>query len=404
LDKHRIKKLLDKFASGNISAKEQSLLKEWMFNVSLDEYNEILDDYKEVIIAHSSDEKVDPQLFVKIEKTIDTYEEKRTSSRKHRFYWASSAAAIFLLFFIGGLYYLNRDIIPEKALSDNKQVIEPGGNKAILTLSDGTHIPLDTIEEGEIAEQSGIAIVKRGEGQLVYGTINSALNDPDLLLSYTGSQSYNTITTPRGGQYQVVLPDGTKVWLNAASSLRFPTLFNTKERLVELQGEAYFEVTKNKKMPFRVITKTQQVEVLGTSFNISSYEDEAITKTSVLEGSVKVNQLSSNASHRVKSEILKSGQQSVLEGETMKVFSVNIQESLAWKNNKFMFANENIESVMRKVARWYDVEIVYRDNVSNKAIWGSISRFEDISEIINLLELTGSVHFKIEGRRIYVMK
>lgn len=395
---------MDKFASGNISAKEQSLLKEWMFNVSLDEYNEILDDYKEVIIAHSSDEKVDPQLFVKIEKTIDTYEEKRTSSRKHRFYWASSAAAIFLLFFIGGLYYLNRDIIPEKALSDNKQVIEPGGNKAILTLSDGTHIPLDTIEEGEIAEQSGIAIVKRGEGQLVYGTINSALNDPDLLLSYTGSQSYNTITTPRGGQYQVVLPDGTKVWLNAASSLRFPTLFNTKERLVELQGEAYFEVTKNKKMPFRVITKTQQVEVLGTSFNISSYEDEAITKTSVLEGSVKVNQLSSNASHRVKSEILKSGQQSVLEGETMKVFSVNIQESLAWKNNKFMFANENIESVMRKVARWYDVEIVYRDNVSNKAIWGSISRFEDISEIINLLELTGSVHFKIEGRRIYVMK
>lgn len=395
---------MNKFASGNISSEEQALLKEWMSNVSLDEYNEILDDYKDVITAHPSYEKVDPQLVVKIEKTIDAYEERRVSNRKHRFYWFSSAAAIFLVFFIGGLYYFDKDIIPEKALSDINQVIAPGGNKAVLTLSDGTDIPLDTIEEGEIAEQSGISIVKRGAGQLVYGTTNSVLNDPDLLLSYKGPQSYNTITTPRGGQYQVVLPDGTKVWLNAASSLRFPTLFNTEERLVELQGEAYFEVTKNKKMPFRVITKTQQVEVLGTSFNISSYEDEAITKTSVLEGSVKVNQLSSSTSRRVKSEILKSGQQSVLQGGTMKVFSVNIQESLAWKNNKFMFANENIESVMRKIARWYDVEIVYRDNVSHKAIWGSISRFEDISEILNLLELTGSVHFKIEGRRIYVMK
>jgi transmembrane sensor len=306
--------------------------------------------------------------------------------------WSRITIAASVLFVITtGLYFYTKK---PQLVSQNGQIkntITPGSNKAMLILADGSKIVLDSAHNGEIAKQTGIKITKTKLGQLVYTIANTAnKNDP---------VTYNTIETPRGGQYQVNLADGTKIWLNSASSIHFPTAFNSKERKVELTGEAYFEVAKNKALPFRVVSQNQLVEVLGTHFDINSYTDEAKTKTTLLEGSVKVSGLETQST-----AILKPGQQSILKSAgSIEVKDVDIEDAVAWKNGYFMFPNENIETIMRKISRWYDVDIEYSGNVSQKAIWGSVSKFKNVTEVLKMLELTGVVHFKIDGRRIIVM-
>ncbi|WP_316751495.1 FecR family protein [Pedobacter gandavensis] len=272
--------------------------------------------------------------------------------------------------------------------------ISAGGDKAKLTLGNGKVIVLNEASDGELLKVGGMLIRKTGNGQLVY----EVAADQVLGTAYT----YNIISTPKGGTYHVILPDGTKVWLNAASSLKFPTSFTyQKERNIELTGEAYFEVSKDAKHPFRVHTPKQEVEVLGTHFNISSYVDELAVKTTLFEGSVKVSNLHKEGSHI----ILKPGEQSVVSKGEITVAKADLEEALAWKNGLFVFNDEPLEGIMKKVSRWYDVEVVYEPGLDkNKRFGGSVSRFDKVSKVLRQLELTGGVHFKIEEGRIIAMK
>lgn len=309
------------------------------------------------------------------------------------------AAAIIILVFAAGFYFYSDR--PEKqeqrAIAKPKMIINdvpPGGNIAVLTLADGTKINLDKAKNGKIAHQGGWNISKREGSQIVYSLVNAAIQTANI------NNLFNLIETPRGGEYQVILPDGTRVWLNAASSLRYPAVFAGNERRVELRGEAYFEVVHNEKMPFRVESNMQEVEVLGTHFNINSYADDRVIRTTLLEGSVNV-----SAGNKLPSRILKPGQQAVVgqKGVSMRVRNVDVEESIAWKNGYFLFNNENIQSIMRKISRWYDVDVEYKGKIPAGGFGGNVSKTKNISEVLRILELTKAVHFKVQGRRVTVM-
>ncbi|MDB5120936.1 MAG: FecR family protein [Sphingobacteriales bacterium] len=271
-----------------------------------------------------------------------------------------------------------------------RPAIHPGSNKAYLTMANGAVIILNDSKNGKLATQSGVQISKAKDGMLVYH------QDAEQLLS--AETALNMITTPRGGQYQVVLSDGTKVWLNSASSLKYPPVFSGKERKVELTGEGYFEVAKNAAMPFKVAVNGIDIQVLGTHFNVMAYTDEKAVKTTLLEGAVKL----SNGSHAA---FLKPGEQGILNEQqtSFNVKDVNVENEIAWKNGFFAFDDESIQTIMKEISRWYDVDVVFNEKIVRRNFGGTVSRFKDVAEVLRALELTGSVHFKVEGRRIVVM-
>lgn len=305
---------------------------------------------------------------------------------------AASAAAV-----IAGSSYLFFHHRPQEAPPVQHQVadIAPGGNKAVLTLADGQQITLTDARQGKIAAQQNTAIEKTAEGSIVYtgGQTDARAG------GQTGGKMgvYNSISTPRGGWYQVTLADGTKVMLNAASSLRYPTVFSGKERKVELNGEAWFDVATDKSHPFIVSAGGQDVKVLGTEFNINSYQNEPVIKTTLLAGSVVV---SDTSTHIARS--LKPGQQAVNTHHDLSVGEVNTEEAIAWKNGYFMFESEGIASIMRKIARWYDVEVVFTGAMPTDKFDGTMKRFVNVSQVLKKLSLTNKVHFKIDGRTIMV--
>ncbi|MFD2887264.1 FecR domain-containing protein [Chitinophaga cymbidii] len=325
-------------------------------------------------------------------------ESRRAFERRPRIStWPRIAAAACLLAAVCTLaYFITRQPAdaPPAIVRQPVQDVAPGGNKAVLTLANGQQIVLDDAQNGQLASQSGITITKASNGQIVYtaGKGNTAQKIPEI----------NTITTPKGGQYQVVLPDGTRVWLNAASSLKYPAMFSGMQRQVELAGEAYFEVAHDRARPFRVISAAgsageQVVEVLGTHFNINAYEDEAGTKTTLLEGAVKVRTASG------KDALLKPGQQSTSGGRDLRIENVDTDGAVAWKNGYFLFTDEDLAGIMRKVSRWYDVEIEYKENaLLTKRFSGTVSRYKNVSQVIKVLELTKAAKFNIEGKKIIV--
>jgi len=263
-------------------------------------------------------------------------------------------------------------------LSAEKADVKPGGDKAILTLADGSVIDLTERATGEIASQGGMVVTKTEDGQLVYHLENEGLNS---------EIAYNSIATPRGGQFAVVLPDGSRVWLNADSKLKYPASFKGDSRTVELIGEGYFEVERDEKRPFRIKSKDQVVTVLGTKFNINSYEDESFMRTTLLEGSVQVEK-------GQQSLILKPGEQARVK-ESIQVAKVNTLHSMAWKNGDFIFRNESIRDIMRQVSRWYDVEIEYQGGNESLRFGGIVSRAKDLSAVLTMLEKTGQVKFEV---------
>ncbi|WP_342645402.1 FecR domain-containing protein [Mucilaginibacter sp. CSA2-8R] len=269
-------------------------------------------------------------------------------------------------------------------------VISPGGNKAILILANGNMVNLDGTDKGIVSTQGTAQVTKLSNGKLVYKETSQTSNKTLV--------AYNTIATPRGGQYQLTLTDGTKVWLNAASSLKFPTTFSGAERLVELTGEAYFEVAKNKSMPFKVMAKGVNVNVLGTHFNVMAYQDESTVQTTLLEGAVRLTKDDAEAT-------LIPGEQGMINtnGQNFTVKHVKVEDVVSWKDGSFNFENENIKTIMRQVSRWYDVDIAYEGTLAKQNFGGSVSKFKDISFLLKTLELTGTVHFKTDGRRITVM-
>jgi len=301
--------------------------------------------------------------------------------------WGWAAAAALLI--AGAVIYNYNKPAGKNMLAAKHPVktdIGPGQQGAILTLADNTQVLLDTIKNGVVALQGG-AIARVVNGTLHYEGTGT-------------NQVFNTMYTPKGRQYHLTLPDGTQVWLNAASSLKFPTAFSGKERDVELNGEAYFEVTKNKAMPFHVASAGQHIEVLGTHFDINSYRDEAALTTTLLEGSVKVTKGALSA-------VLRPGQQSAISNNetnaAIKVSEVNdVEEVTAWKDGKFHFNDTDIKTVLRQVSRWYNVDIEYQGKISADDVFtGTFSRDMTAAKALKLLEFSG-VNFKIEGRKIIV--
>lgn len=333
-------------------------------------------------------------LYSKLKPGLNGASQSTAAIRPMRSYLKYAVAAVVLIVVSATLYFYINPGRTNQHISLTAQHqgndVGPGGNKAVLILADGSEISLTDVENGQLASQSGITITKTKDGELVYEIAKGKA---------AGAAEYNTISTPAGGQYQVNLPDGSKVWLNAMSSLKYPTVLNGTERKVTLSGEAYFEVAKNAAKPFIVSTnragKAQHVKVLGTHFNVNSYLNEEVTKTTLLEGSVKV-------VSGALAKTLKPGQQSIL-GSNLQVFDVDPTLATDWKNGNFYFNDENIESIMRKLSRWYDIDVVYSGNIPNINFGGEISRSKKLSEVLKVLETTRTIHFKIEGRRVTVM-
>lgn len=295
-------------------------------------------------------------------------------------------AAVLLLAGAGTWFLAKKQPQPSTEIVQQPVTIHPGGNKAMLTLADGSTILLDSAANGYLAEQGLTKIHKTANGQLSYESAKGK------------AAGFNTIATPRGGQYQIILPDSSRVWLNAMSSIRFPTAFDCRERNVEINGEAYFEIVKNSKQPFIVTTGNSTIRVLGTSFNVNAYKDEEDIRTTLVSGSVSV----ATGSRKV---ILKEGQQSEVDrsGNIKIAPQVDMEAELAWKNGYFYFKGQDIEKIMRHISRWYDADIVMLAKPENK-FYSKISRDVPITELLEVFELTGKVKFIIEGKKVTITK
>lgn len=299
---------------------------------------------------------------------------------------AAAAMVIGVLFagwwiFYGSSNRVSQQVTPEP--------ISPGKQSATLTLANGKQIHLQEIVDGQILNEMGIKISKSNDGQLIYEVGKNIGND-------TG---HHTLSTTQGETYRIKLPDGTQVWLNAASALKYPMRFAFQgKREVELMGEAYFEVAKDPQHPFVVKSAGQKIEVLGTHFNVNSYADEPVLRTTLLEGSVHV-----SSPNNQKLRLLPGQQSSLTADGTLKLQQVDTAPVIAWTNHEFMFDDDDIESVMRKIARWYKVDVTYQGKKTTEKFGGGISRFDDVKQVLNLLEKTGAVHFRIEGKTLYVL-
>ncbi|MEO7047711.1 MAG: FecR domain-containing protein [Ferruginibacter sp.] len=384
--------LIQKFEDGTATEAETAILNAWYH--SFDDSEVVVDN----TMMESADE-IAGRIKSRLKETTST-EEKHIIKPLYK--WKLPAAAAILFAIATSFYFLSykkiigKSIgIGETATLQNKiNDIAPGGNKAILTLADGSTIVLDSASNGTIGQQGNIRIQKLSNGLLAYTINGKTITENDEMF-------YNTISTPRGGKYQMILEDGTKVWLNAASSIRFPVSFAGAERKVEITGEAYFEVAKNKALPFRVNAAGSVVEVLGTHFNINAYNDESSIRTTLLEGSVKISAplLAKNEL----TEFLKPGQQSSIDkaGKINIFNNADTTEAVAWKNGRFQFASADIKTILRQISRWYNVNVIYK-GIADIHFTGQLSRSENVSKIFEQLTMTGEVHFKIDGNNIIV--
>ena len=301
--------------------------------------------------------------------------------------WVIAASIIgitiitFFIFFKSAGPTINPDIA-------GTVIIKPGSDRATLKLSDGSVMILDSMQNGMIKNEKGVVIRKSADGQVEYTNDTVPLKE----------EAFNTISTPRGGQYRVTLSDGTKAWLNAASSIKYPVVFNDTVRKVEITGEVYFEVTKDKTKPFKVTVNDVAVEVLGTRFNINGYGDEPGIKVSLVEGII-------NVSSKHKSSMMHPGQQATINSAgDLDLMDKDMDEVTAWKEGYFRWKKENIQDIMRQVARWYDVDVVYKDDIRNENFGGIVSRKDSISKVLKIMESTATIHFKTEGKKIIVIK
>jgi transmembrane sensor len=330
-----------------------------------------------------------------------------------RLQWVRVAAAAIVVIAVGVAAYWFISRPGRHRVAQNDQPVKPaaadvlpGSNKAVLTLADGSVITLDSAKAGVLTEQGNVRVFKNKDGEVIYKSGEGKAR----------AITYNLLSTPRGGQYQLVLPDGTKVWLNAASSIRYPVTFTGNERRVELTGEAYFEVKtlrlrSGQKMPFHVITATQDVEVLGTHFNVNAYANEPAVKTTLLEGKVKVNQLpidNKQLANKKQGVILKPGEQAmgncqlpIANCRLVVDHSPDLEQIMAWKNGFTVFNKADIKSIMRQVERWYNVDVVYVGEIPKRTFTGGIERSARLSELLRLLEVS-KVKFRIEDKKLIV--
>lgn len=384
------KTFLEKYNTNQHTDAEHQAFIQWLEAAPLEEKETIAEAYLHLLDKKSTQRSTDIVLSQKIEAALDAYEVERNNNKTlpiiHRIHflktaWFKYAAAVILTAGIGITYYLaNKSSSP--TISKNQQTaaqakdIPPGTNKAVLTLANGNIILLDNSNNGTIAQQGNAQVVKLNNGQIAYNIKGPA----------EGEVMMNTMTTPKGGQYQLTLPDGTKAWLNAASSITYPAMFASKERKVKVTGEVYFDIAKDSKRPFYVTASDAEIQVIGTSFNVNDYADEEGAKTSLIEGAIKVG----NA-------ILKPGQ-AYING---KVIATNIEQDLAWKNGIFDFNHVPLKKAMNQLARWYDLEIVYEGDLPPFDFYGKIWKNLPLSDVLKGLTGLG-VNFRLEEKKLIV--
>lgn len=321
-------------------------------------------------------------------------DEKLPKAKKtYRYLYPATIAAAILLVLFAGYFYNQYSNNPKAKLVQEEQLaaVTPGGNKAILTLSDGKKIVLNDAMDGMLGNTALLSIRKERDGLLVFDA--TTVQSDNMQEVEMGTHK---IETPNGGIYQIILPDGSKAWLNSASSIEFPEQFAEHERSITIDGEIYFEIKEEQARPFKVFSNNQVIEVLGTTFNVNTYKDEPFTKTTLIEGSVKIR--SGN-----RESILKPGEQSIVSDSGISVSAVDMHQVTAWQRGDFAFDGEELHNIMRQIGRWYDVGIIYNDQMANRRFGGSISRSKNIDEVLKVLAMTEDVNFKMEGRRVRIM-
>ena len=390
--------LLGKYLEGTYTASDLDILRELLkIEIESEEVEEILLEQLRKSTFHPSESEVNWSAM--LERILESGSSLQAApvknnqrSGKKVVLWRLAAAAVFV--FIVGLtyfYIIKKPQYKEVAVENTIQDVPPGSEKAVLTLADGRQIILDTAGKGTLAEQGGIKVTNF-EGRLTYAPEGK----PTEVV-------YNKITTPRGGNYQLELVDGTKVWLNAGSSIQFPTAFPGNERMVDVEGEAYFEVAHNTDKPFKTkMPDGSVVQVLGTHFNVNAYNDESGIKVTLIEGAVEV----SNQISKIK---LRPGQQAILDGNTLESISgVNIQEVTAWKNGYFHFESASLSTILRELARWYDIQVDYQGSIPDERFFVIVNRNSTLSSVLQALQESlkaaqiNNIKFKIEGKRLIV--
>ena len=389
MKQEEVQKLVEKYLHGTASTEDTEKLFNW--------YRSELDIEKTVVLNEFDD---DDDLKEFILSRIDTNIKEKKSYLSSKYYPLSIAAAV-LVFMLTGLYFYSNLNEPEQnqktelVVRKNTEDIKPGGIKAILTLADGKQIILDDSKNGIVINQGGIKVHKNSKGIIEY-SLTEQLGQVDPKIEKT-EVVYNTIQTPVGGKFQLNLADGSKVWLNSESSLRFPVFFSGDSREVELEGEAYFEVSKDQRKKFSVRSGNQTVEVLGTHFNINAYANEPSITTTLIEGAVRVIELNTN-----KSQILKPGEQAVVSKDIKVQRKEDTQADLAWKEGYFYFENADIETVMRQLGRAYGITARYETSLPENHFEGAISTNLTLLEVLEILQKS-NIHFRLEGKEVVVM-
>jgi len=399
MDKVQAKLVAEKFASGNYTEAEHEAFFQWLLSLPLAKSGSLLEEYSEIFealpmvpIRRELWEKIYDRLGEQDAAGHEEYPAKGrlpsiAKSRRTRMF--AAAAAILIIIGVGTFVWVTYPIKNTSTAASNefKNDVPPGGNKAILTLSNGNKITLDSAAKGNLANQGGVKVTKVDAGKLSYiGKLAS------------GSEAlYNTVSTPSGGQYEITLADGTKVWLNALSTLKFPTAFPGPERSVQLTGEAYFEVSKDKKKPFHVNANGIDVEVLGTHFNVNAYPDETSIKTTLLEGKVKLVKAGANI-------LLEPGEQGQTNGASgfVLVKNADVDQAVAWKNGFFSFEDVNIQAIMRQLERWYGIKVQYEGGPLQGSFGGKMGRDLSLTQVLTGLSKS-DVHFHLEGTTLTVL-
>jgi transmembrane sensor len=409
---YKILELADKWISGSITEPEKQELFAWYARFD-DQELLLAPEYEPVIQALKQEMLAVIRQRIAADSSPPAREEPGSGARIHRIQWGRVAAAAVLIGAIatGTIFFAGHKVrVQTPATADHKAApsqtdIQPGSNKAVLTLADGSNIALDSAHTGRLTQQGRAQVLKLADGRLKYdasdenGHENGSRNGD----GQTTAVTYNILSTPKGGQYRLVLPDGSQVWLNAASSIRYPTTFTGTDREVEITGEAYFEIARDPSMPFRVQTVNHlgdadpmTIEVLGTHFNVNAYADEDAVRTTLLEGSVKIKK-------GKRSGLLRPGQQAQLQptGEIRWIPDADVEQATAWKNGVFEFDGEELPVIMRQIARWYDVEVEYEGKIPTEPFTGRVSRSTSLSGVLKILKLS-DIEVTVHNNKVIV--
>ncbi|TCD04236.1 FecR family protein [Pedobacter frigidisoli] len=381
MNQDELSQLLIKYNNQTATPDEKRVVEDW--------YDRVND--TQPTIEHEDYFTIKNKIFEKVKHQLASNAEPVRKNKLKLFRNVFLRAAILLLALVGVSYYFitrTDSKIFDDHLVSTKTHIKPGGNNATLLLADGSQVILNEAVDGQIANQPGVKITKTKSGELIYSFIDDA---------NTQEVKYNTVTTPRGGQYHLILVDGTNVWLNANSSIKFPTVFATDNRKVEVTGEVYLEVSKNKLKPFFVSTNQSEIKVLGTHFNINAYDEEEYQRTTLLEGSIEITK------GNVKQVLLPKQQANISKySNVIKLKEIeDLDAIIAWKNGYFQFEKADLKSVMRQISRWYDTDVSYNGQIPNKEYSGKVPRNVEVKKLIEMLSYTG-IYCKIEKNQITV--